>query len=244
MPQQSVELLRLLRHATVHDSEPKETPDATDGPSGSQSENPEVAATDDSSGSQSEIPELGVATPRLRVSVLARQTGMDGSNNDQSVDVFPSRALIADGSMSTPNSTFVSGPQNNAFDHEQNDGDTYDRPGQVSLPKPRMSRFVAKLARIQAAERAAQESQGAFSSQSSKTSGPADNLAHDPGLERAQIERPVTPRNPLHATPINPTLAVSRVARSSSQLSHINRYRRPSVQGNTGTRSTYLDHIS
>lgn len=57
--------------------------------------------------------------------------------------------------------------------------DTYDRPGGVPFSAPRSSRFVAKLGRILAANRAAQEYQGVVPFQSPQTSGTAEDLTRN-----------------------------------------------------------------
>ena len=121
----------------------------------------------------------------------------------------------------------------NAFDEKfQTGGDTVDHPGDVPLSTPRMSRFVAKLGRIQAAERAAQKPKKTVSFGPLPTAGAAGN------------HTPTTPGNPLNGTPVNPPHAGSRLQRSSSFLSQINPYHHPSVEEYTANRSTYLDHIS
>ena len=229
MPAQSVQLLQRLNIPTALASGLGE-------PS---------AVVKNSSGSSVEVPELAAATPNSSNALLVAGPIMNTQYSNQSVDVFLPGSSPADGSMSSRDDAFGSEPRANTFNNGYHaDSHTEDRSGGVSPSKPRSESFVAKLGRIQAEEQAARGLQGSVSFQPRHFSGPADSPAHDLVSDRAQIDSPITPRNPLQETHINPPHGVSRVARSASYLSLVNPYRLPSVQGNTPTRSTYLDQIS
>ena len=258
LSEQSAQLMRRLNISTGA-SKSKEPLVATDSPQGSQLQIPELAAatsssnnavlvagpaTENSSESQTETPELDAVTPRASASNVVLVPGliMNVQYSNQSVDVFPPGSSFADRSMSSGDDAFGSGPRTNTFNNGYRaDGQTEDRSGGVSPSKPRPESFVAKLGRVQAEERAARGPQGALYFQSRHLSGPADNPVHSLESNRAQIDSPVTPRNPLQETHINPPHAFSRVARSASYL---NAYRQPLDQEPAPTRSTYLDQIS
>lgn len=222
---QSVQLLQLLNIGKVDGTKAEEPVDASD--------------------DEGKLQDAALATPKPRNVVPAPPAGINVYTSGQRAGVYAPGPLIADAPVSTPDDILVSRPQTNTFDQESQIGrDTYDRPGDVSFSAPRISRFVAKLGRIQAADRAAQKFQGVGSFRSPQTSGTAENQTRNFVEDGAQFGQPITPGNSLHATPVNPPHAGSRLTRSSSYLSHINPHHQPSVQGQTTTRSTYLDQIS